>query len=60
MKACLNAIAALALLVPGAAASAQRMDPVPTVAGPLIGPVESAHRITIGGQPVAYRAVFRE
>src|SRR4051812_16752260 len=41
-------------------ASAQHRDPVPVVAGPLLGPVATEHRIAIAGQPIPYRAVFRE
>lgn len=43
-----------------APAAGQRMDPVPIVAGPLIGPVTSTHRIEIGGAEIPYRALFRE
>ena len=50
----------LAVALGAAPAAGQRMDPVPTVAGPLIGPVTSAHRIAIDGVEIPYRALFRE
>jgi carboxypeptidase C (cathepsin A) len=50
----------LAAALGGAPAAAQRMDPVPALAGPLLGPVDSAHRIAIGGVETPYRAQFRE
>ena len=60
MKPCLRALAALSLLVAGGSLPAQRMDPVPTIAGPIVGPIERGHRIVIGGREIAYRAIFRE
>jgi carboxypeptidase C (cathepsin A) len=48
------------ILAAAPAASAQRMDPVPTVAGPILGPVESDHEAMIAGAPLRYRSVFRE
>ena len=49
---------ALCLWAPPAAA--QRADPVPVVAGPLLGPVTTEHRAAINGASVPYRASFRE
>ncbi len=49
-----------ALIATGAAAGAQRADPVPELAGPPIGPVTSEHRASIASQSISYRAVFRE
>ena len=53
----------IAILVAGLGASlaaAQRADPVPEIAGPLIGPVASEHRATVNGVSIPYRATFRE
>ena len=56
----IRAGAALALRWRASPASAQRADPVPTVAGPIVGPVASEHRATINGASIPYRAIFRE
>ena len=39
---------------------AQRADPIPTVAGPILGPIVSDHQIRVDGRPIRYRASFRE
>ena len=52
-------VSALALGI-AASASAQRADPIPEVAGPLLGPVSTEHSAAINGGQVAYRAIFRE
>lgn len=53
----LGVMAALAATAP---ASAQRADPIPEIAGPVIGPVPSEHRAAIAGRTIPYRAEFRE
>jgi len=35
-------------------------DPIPEIAGPLIGPVESRHEVEIGEETIPYRAIFQE
>jgi carboxypeptidase C (cathepsin A) len=49
-----------ALAISGHAGAAQRADPVPEVAGPILGPVITTHRIELDGRTVPYRAIFRE
>lgn len=56
----MKAGAALALLLAGQAGTAQRADPIPTIAGPIVGPVTSEHRATVNGTAIPYRAIFRE
>lgn len=49
----------LAFLLPAGAAELT-MAPVPEVAGPLLGPVISQHRLELPGAPLAYEARFAE
>lgn len=60
MKAGWLSLAVAAALVGLVPAASQRADPVPEVAGPILGPVVSEHRATIGGRSIPYRAIFRE
>ncbi|WP_165357523.1 S10 family peptidase [Sphingosinicella sp. CPCC 101087] len=60
MSKALRTAAAALILAAVPAAGVQRMDPVPTVAGLIVGPVETDHEAMIAGAPLRYRAVFRE
>jgi hypothetical protein len=57
---CTRAAAAVALALACQAGTAQPADPIPVIAGPLLGPVASEHRAAIAGAVIPYRAVFRE
>lgn len=50
------------IAIAAAPASAQRMkpDPIPEVAGPILGPIARERTITLGGRKIAYRAVWKE
>ena len=53
-------LALFALSFAASVAAAQRADPVPVVAGPLLGPVTTEHRAAINGASIPYLATFRE